>query len=353
MTPHTTVGVALAAGLVPALAGPPGVGKTAMLETWAMSANWRFAVLELSQCDPTDLAGLPIPTLSGTVVRAPLKLLADLADHEGDSLLLLDDLSGATPATQAAALRLLLNRQCGDLTLPPQVSLAVAYNPTDQGGLFALEPAVAGRLLHIEMEADPQLVASGFCGAWPQVPHLPAPPTETVDRWRAEIAAFFLRRPSLVLASTEGPAAPSPRTWEMAAVAAACAEHAGLGEGDIHAAVTASVGIGAASELIAWREERDLPDPAAMLADPATAPPVADTDRPDRTLLIADALVDTALRSQDPSWVAAAWTLLAAALDAGQGDVVLLAARRLTEARQPGQPIPTGAGPLLDLLAAA
>lgn len=353
MTVQTVTGVTLAAGLVPALAGPSGVGKTAMLADWAAATGRQFAVLELSQCDPTDLAGLPVPTPEGVVHRQPLQRLADLVSDPERSLLLLDDLSAATPATQTAALRLLLHRQTGDLTLPDRAALAVAYNPADQDGLFALEPTVAGRLLHIDVTPDAATVAEGLRGNWPPIPVFDKPDDTMLTMWKRDVAAFLLRRPALVLSDAPGPAAPSPRTWEMAATAAATADAAGVEEEALHATVAAAIGLGAAAEFLAWRREQDLPEPAAMLANPDSAPPVADTDRPDRTLLIAEALVDTALDSGDADWVAAAWKLLGATVGAGQGDVVLPPARRLTTARRPGSPIPEEAEPLLDLLAAA
>ena len=347
-TPQQLVGAILSAGLIPALAGPPGVGKTSMCRAWAADTGRRCALIDLGPCDPTDLGGLPMLSVNGTVVRAPMKLLADLASDPSPALLVLDDLTAASPAVQAATLRLLLERQAGDLQLGDHVALAVTYNPADQGGLHDLEGPVAGRLVHVEVDADPGAVVAGFLGIWPTTPTFPPPADAAIAQWRRTVAGFLTVNPRQTLAESTGPAAPSPRTWDFAAQLAATVSRHGDHELLI-AVIAAAVGQGAALEFATWHAERDLPDPAALIASPSRIR-IGDTARPDRTLLVAEALTDHALRAEDPAVTETVWGLLATAVGDGQGDLVLPAARRLTQAPRTDRPFPPAALPLLDLL---
>lgn len=350
-TPQQLVGAILSAGLIPALAGPPGVGKTAMCRAWANDTDRRFALIDLGPCDPTDIGGLPLITTDGSVVRAPMKILADLAADPSPALLVLDDLTAASPAVQAATLRLLLERQAGDLSLGAHVALAVTYNPADQGGLHDLEDPVAGRLVHVEVDADPTTVIAGFLGSWPSTPVFPTPTPDAVAQWRRTIAGFLTVNPRQTLATTASPAAPSPRTWDFAASLAATVHR--HGDDDLLVSViAAAVGHGAALEFATWHAERDLPDPAALIASPANVR-ISDTARPDRTLLVAETLTDHALHAGEPDITETVWGLLATAVEDGQGDLVLPAARRLTQAPRSNRPFPPAAMPLLDLLGAA
>lgn len=319
-----------------------------MCRAWATDTGRRFALIDLGPCDPTDLGGLPMLTAEGSVVRAPMKVLADLAADSAPALLVLDDLTAASPAVQAATLRLLLERQAGDLDLGHHVALAVTYNPADQGGLHDLEDPVAGRLVHVDVDADAPTVIAGFLGTWQPTPTFPPPTDAPVAEWRRTIAGFLTVNPRQTLAQTEGPAAPSPRTWDFAAqLAATVARHGG--HDLLVAVIAAAVGHGAALEFAAWHADQDLPDPAALVAAPSGVS-IGDTRRPDRTLLIAEALADHALRAQDAVVTETAWGLLATAVEDGQGDLVLPAARRLTQAPRTDRPFPPAALPLLELL---
>src|SRR5204863_2821846 len=88
---------------------------------------------------------------------------------------------------------------------------------------------------------------------------------------RAGVAAFIRCRPALLDACPTNPTAsgrawPSRRTWTMTADVLAL-----LADDDAEAAYLAAsglVGEGAAVEYLTWRREADLPDPAAVVANP-------------------------------------------------------------------------------------
>ena len=92
---------------------------------------------------------------------------------------------------------------------------------------------------------------------------------------RGLVAAFLRVRPALACAPPTDPATagrgwPSPRTWEMTARLWAAADAAGAGGETRSALVRGCVGDGAGVEFLTWLAEMDLPDPEAVLADPAS-----------------------------------------------------------------------------------
>ena len=62
---------ALKAKLVPMLHGSPAVGKSSVVKEIAQHFNLKLIDLRLSQCDPTDLLGLPTFT-NGRAGYAPM-----------------------------------------------------------------------------------------------------------------------------------------------------------------------------------------------------------------------------------------------------------------------------------------
>jgi len=53
--------------IAPLIWGPPGVGKSSIVENIAMSRNARLVPLILSQSDPSDVKGLPVRMDDGKV----------------------------------------------------------------------------------------------------------------------------------------------------------------------------------------------------------------------------------------------------------------------------------------------
>jgi MoxR-like ATPase len=331
---------ALAEDLPVALYGPPGVGKTALVEAAALALGLDLHVVVASLRDPTDFAGLPV--VHEGVVRLAPPAWATAANGAGNgALVFFDDLSAAMPATQAAALRVLRERVVGDVPLGPRVRLCAAYNPANAGGLFELETTVRTRLLHIEVRPDAEAVAEGLLGRWPQ-PGTPVPPTaQCRTAWRLRVAAFLRARPSLVYVEAgdgEG-GAPTPRTWEMTARAAAAGDAAG-GRDLIATLVSGAVGHAAAAEFLAYADNLDLPDPAEMLRDPDRYTLPIDPERPDRTWAWLSAVAERAVADGTPEAWEAAWTIAGRAAEEGAADLVVMVTRVLTASQPPGAALP-------------
>jgi hypothetical protein len=336
------LGVAVAARVPVLLWGAPGTGKTSVIRAMAEALGWPCETVIASIREPSDFAGLPVVVGDG-VRFAPPAWARRLAEA-GRGLLFLDELSTAPPAVQAALLRVVLERVVGDLDLPDEVAVVAAANPPDQAADgWDLSAPLANRLCHLAWDIDPRAVADGLAGGWsaPQVPELP-------DDWAAElglalalVAAFLYARPALACAPPSDPDAagrgwPSPRTWEMAARLWAASGVAGCGEEARAALVRGAVGDGAGVEFLAWLAEMDLPDPEAVLADPAS---FLLPSRGDRAYAAVAAVAAVVAADPTPQRWVAGWQVLGKAAETAP-DVAAVAARTLARCRPDGVALP-------------
>lgn len=336
--------IAVEAGLPVALRGRPGVGKTSMAETVARELGLHLEVVVGSLREPTDLAGLPVVSTDGTVRLAAPAWAQRAADAEGGALVLLDELTTASPAVQAAMLRVIRERVVGELSMGPNVRIVGAYNDARDCGGFELELPMRSRLLHLSVGADLDSFVDGLVNGWSS-PVVGGPATGRATRGaNSRLVAGFLRaRPSLLEdvpqhSSTGG--YPCPRTWEMAVDALTAADSSGLVDEVRYVLVAGCIGSGAASEFLAWCDALDLPDPREILRSPALLAQHLSTKRPDRSYVVLSSVVDCAGASVDAATWSALVDVLASTVKAGYGDLVGVHARRVVAMRPAKTPLP-------------
>lgn len=135
--------------------GPPGAGKSSVIKQVAEDENIDLIDFRLSQVEPVDLRGLPVPNkedksvewyVSGEFPRSK--------DSRG--ILLFDEISAADRSLQVAAYQLILDRCLGKLyKLPPGWLIVAAGNRTeDRAVSTTMSSALANRFLHFEMEPN-------------------------------------------------------------------------------------------------------------------------------------------------------------------------------------------------------
>lgn len=135
-----------------------------------------FIDFRLSQIEPTDLRGIPVPVKryadeNGNVVfqhemvegqsyrestsvewAAPASLKLN-ANWKG--VIMFDEINSAMPIVQAASYQLILDRCIGELKLPEGAFILAAGNrDTDGGVTFALATPLRDRMTHLTMKAD-------------------------------------------------------------------------------------------------------------------------------------------------------------------------------------------------------
>lgn len=340
--------LAVAADLPVLLWGEPGIGKTAALTQLADSLDLPLTTVIASVHEPSDFSGLPIvgddPAVDG-VPMAPPQWAVEIV-RAGRGLLFLDELSTATPAVQAALLRVVLERRVGALQLPPGVRIVAAANPrASAADGWELSPPLANRFVHLNWVHDREVVVRGLGGTWPR-PELPrlAPDRlpDAVAFARRAVCGFLTARPTLIhrLPNSEtrrGGAWPSPRSWDAALTLLAFGTAAGVTRDVLALLVRGAVGDGPGLELLAHLDRMDLPDPESLLADPATA------ELPERGDLRQAALeavvAAVGARPERERWESA-FAVLVRALETGAPDLLVAPATALAALRRDDWEVP-------------
>lgn len=153
---------AVRAKLVPMLHGSPAIGKSSIVKQIAKDYGLKLIDIRLAQADPTDLLGFPqIDKTTGKATYAPM----DTFPIEGDKipegyngwLVFLDEFSSASKAVQAAAYKVVLDRQVGPFNLHSKVAIVCAGNLETDGAIVEeMSTAMQSRLIHLELVVDMQ-----------------------------------------------------------------------------------------------------------------------------------------------------------------------------------------------------
>ena len=138
--------------------GPPGIGKSELVEGITNDLNGLMIDLRLGQMEPTDIRGIPFYNKDiGKMDWAPP---VELPDEETAAqypivVLFLDELNSAAPSVQSAAYQLILNRRIGKYKLPDNVVMVAAGNrESDKGVTYRMPTPLANRFVHLEMRVD-------------------------------------------------------------------------------------------------------------------------------------------------------------------------------------------------------
>ena len=337
--------VAVKAGLPIALRGRPGVGKTSMIESVAKQLDLDCEVVIGSLREPSDFAGLPVVRADGTVSLAPPSWAVRAQDSFRGCVVLLDELTTASPAVQAAMLRVVRERVAGDLKMDDGVRIVAAYNDARDCGGYELELPMRSRMIHLDVAVDSRNFVDGLLNGWESQRVMLAgrPGKDCRSKWTQLVATFIQVRPGLLEVDPQphnSGGYPCPRSWSLVIEAAAAAENLGASDDARLLLVSGAIGAGAASEFFSWFDNLDLPDPAAVLANPSLVSQYLETGRPDRALIVLSSVVDLAIERKTAAAWTNAWIVESKAVEAGFGDIVGWTGRRLvrhrpTEAKLP------------------
>jgi hypothetical protein len=136
--------------------GPPGIGKSEMVEGITKELGGYMIDLRLGQMEPTDIRGIPYynKEVSKMDWAPPIDLPdEDLASQYPVVVLFMDELNSAPGAVQAAAYQLVLNRRVGKYKLPDNVVMIAAGNrESDKGVTYRMPTPLANRFIHLEMK---------------------------------------------------------------------------------------------------------------------------------------------------------------------------------------------------------
>lgn len=156
--------IAIRAGLVAMLKGPPSTAKSAIVMALAVEYNLKLIDFRLGQCDVTDLLGFPdidrdteraryLPMETFPLAGDPLPL-----DENGNQmngwLLFLDELNAAERDVQKGAYKL-LEKKVGNKDMHPCVAMVAAGNRDIDGAIVEdMSSALKSRMLHYNVRPD-------------------------------------------------------------------------------------------------------------------------------------------------------------------------------------------------------
>lgn len=341
----TTVALAVQAGVVPLLAGPPGTGKSATVAAVARALGYELIVIRPAQIEPADLTGYPVADPAAQRLRFLPGSWFGRAER-CPTIVFLDELYAAAPSQQNACGGVTFDRMAGELRVPEHTRFVMAGNPPTASGGGAdvgteLIAMLANRCAHLD--APPAPVGEyvrGLTTGWP-TPSVPRVDPDALAAQLpvvlAELGSFLTRRPELAYALPKESADqsrpwPSYRSWELAArcLAASRVAHEPAAGALLAAGL---VGVGPASEFVAYLQTLDLPDPRQVRAGVVPCP--VDPTRADRTRVTLDAVVaatiaDAAARpAERETLIRQTVAVLVAVASGGRPDLVGKAAHQL------------------------
>ncbi len=132
--------------------GAPGIGKSALVEQFALDVGMECVSLLGSQLAPEDIIG--IPRISGNVSEfLPPKMIA----REEPYVLFLDELNACSQEVQKAFYSLIYERRIGEYHLPQGSVVIGAGNRTQDNAIVkTMSSALVNRMFHVQLKVDVQ-----------------------------------------------------------------------------------------------------------------------------------------------------------------------------------------------------
>ena len=247
----------LKAGLTPMVSSSPGMGKSDIIRTIATKFKLKVIDFRVSQCEPVDMQGYP-----GVINGRMTFHIPEYFPIEGDKipdgydgwLLFLDEFNSGNKQTEAAAYKLILDREVYKYKLHPRCLIAAAGNlTTDRAIVNTQSTATTSRLTHYRMRVDHNVWVD-----WANA--------HGVDH---RIISLIKFKPELLHrfdTSTNELTFPCPRTWEFASkviIKKATIDHI------TKTRLAGTIGEGAAVELATYSEiYQNLPTIEQILSNP-------------------------------------------------------------------------------------
>lgn len=216
-----------------------------------------FSDIRLSQMDPVDLRGFPMPVkdaLGDDVIKLSRPDFYDPTTLSGKNkaFYLFDEMNSAPQSIQAAAYQIVLDRCIGPHKLGPlDFVMAAGNRETDRGATFKMPTPLMNRFIHLELKTDFEDWQTHALGAYfhPTV-------VGYVTFAKQDLFQFD--------ASSASRGYPTPRSWE--AVSDVLNSNPAGGEAIMTAIVAGAVGEGVAVKFMEYRRKAEnLPNPTDIL----------------------------------------------------------------------------------------
>jgi ATPase family associated with various cellular activities (AAA) len=240
------------------IVGPPGVGKSDIVEAGAREAEADLMISHPAVADPTDAKGLPWAEQGAQYASfLPFGDLARAMNATRDLVWFFDDLGQGTPAVQASYMQLLLAREVAGHKIPDCVTFVAATNRRqDRAGVNGILEPVKSRfttIINLEPNVRDWLT-------WANAHDI-----------RPEVIGYVRLRPEVITEyapSADMTNSPCPRT--IAALSRLLDEdHDPRDEFEVYAG---AIGTGRAGEFVGFLNMfREIDDVDTILLNPTTA----------------------------------------------------------------------------------
>jgi hypothetical protein len=150
---HEVLLMCAAAKRTPCILGPPGIGKSDIVASFALEAGMEMVSLLGSQLAPEDVMGVPRLLPNGTSEFCPPSLIA----RDTPFVLFLDELPAASIEVMKAFYSLIHERRVGHHRLHPETVVIAAGNRLQDHAIARPMPsALMNRMWFVEVEASLQ-----------------------------------------------------------------------------------------------------------------------------------------------------------------------------------------------------
>lgn len=292
----TLIKAALQANTPINLIGHPGIGKTEIVGSIARDMGVPLYTLILSQIDPSDIGGIPVP-VDGAIVRMPIGPIRDAGRAPG--ILFLDEASQASPAIQGGALTLINERRAGDFTLHPDTRIVLGMNPADSAASGnELAPPFQNRIIHVDVRPELAEVQTYLFGLGTEGSPLRA--------LASDYAATLESSPQLLQVDPPQGVASSGQRWaspRMIVRGLTMCAHLDPESQLFGIALSGAIGEEPAGAYLAIRKVRDrLPKASDILADPKNSLVPGELDV-DACVASLGVLAQVAMKDPSAGWV--------------------------------------------------
>jgi len=241
-------------------------------ESSLLDQDENFIDFRLSQVEPSDLRGIPIPVKAYYDVNGKVIMESQLNDHPGyteevsvvwaapsvlklpkdwKGVIIFDEINSAMPIVQAASYQLILDRRVGELVLPETCLILAAGNREGDGGVtFSLATPLRDRMTHVEMIPDYSDWIENFA--------VPKRLNAGTIAFIKETGAKYFN--TLSPKDTSHSGGSSPRSWTRVSDFQNMRENEGISESVYRAMVAGRVGTKAGIEYVTYiNNMADLP----------------------------------------------------------------------------------------------
>jgi hypothetical protein len=267
-------------GLPVAFWGKSGIAKSDKIRQGAARVGLECRVIYPGQKQPEDFSELPV-VIDNQLRSACMLGQVNELNAIGRGVLVVDEASCATPATQGSMLGMVLERTVGATQIGPAIRMLLAGNyPKFAAGGYGLEAPFANRMAHIAIQCPSVDAWTNWLitEAAVKVESIEGPTAKLQAAWpdtwslvRGWLAGFMRSNSSVLHQQPEPNNAQSsycwasPRSWYMGGRSVATIRGLDMNRELEQLFMEACVGEGPAQEWCSWIANADLPDAREVL----------------------------------------------------------------------------------------